>query len=1597
MKNRFRRVLSLLLAVVMTATLIQVPVNAAEYDEDYTIATESEAIYEADNSVPDAGDGGEPDIEVPVRNVGGNMPVEMDIQPSKHYFYLDDGMGLEEEERLTRMDLSFNHKDGALLNNYVSSVKNQGYFGTCWAHSAMAVAESGYIKLTGDEANLSEAHLVNFQYDARGILGGPDGGLEGDKVILNPAVSNNPLQSGGNRNLSMFALASWKGAADEATDPSLVYPNVNSDEEAKTYKLNISDDLAYSDALHLKNSYIVLLRDSDGNPIPTGFQAAKELIRNFGGLEMAYKHTVYCDGGNSATKDGKDIYEGIPAEERAVYFFPSELLDLSKFESDDYEYVDGDSLGQSGHAVTIVGWDDNYPKENFLNTLGNKAGKYVIYDKNGNKTDRAIPVSAISGNNIPKNDGAWLVKNSWGNDYGHNGYFWLSYEDMTMDSDVLAIEWDNDFYDHNYQYDGSSSLYTYGYNQTKSEFASANIFTVNGAPTSCQEIKGVSYAVASPDATCEIEIYTSDDFEGDPTNGEKIWKGTKKTQLEGVYTVEVADGDILKPLMVEGGKQVSVVVTVKSESGPHVTYVDRSGNYGWVSVESCVLPGQSYICWDGDWYDCAKDKDLLFNNRIKLFTNDVTEYNDIEVVVNENSYEYTGDVIAPDWTAYYFGKELDKEGFDRLGLSVSYNGIEPGTHTLSVLHGSDTVATTDYAITKRELKADMLKAADAVLTWDGKVGSEYTGKIVLTADDVAEGKSPINGTDYTVSFGKSDATVLNASRIKATFNAKEDSAHYSGMFTAYVQIAPSPVTSDKATFDLYVENGDGNYVKATLPGADDTGVIDMTSSVIHKFPAGSVKPKIKLVEKDSDPAGDKVVATSNYSVSYSANNNPEADGVITFGGKKNISGKLEIHFDIANGDISKATAALKTKNLTYTGKSQVPTPTVKYGKTTLKASTDYNFQIYKDGNNISALDSVNAGNYSISVNGVGKYAGSSLYGESLNYVINPKKLSSSNIAVEVCKDTVGNKVDVYYGKVLLNSSDYTNLELKDGSGNVVPLSSVVDGEKYEVSLSLAGNYSGDIVKKNIVCKTNIGVYSVKLEGVDSYSISYNGAARKPAVTVYSGDEVVDPKNYTVAYANNKDAGTASVTIRGKASAGFVGYLSKTFEIVPLNVTAEDILISNVKASYKYTGSEIQVKPTVKVGRTTLKLNRDYELSWSNSTNVNDGGALTPTVTVDLKGNYRGTDSAQYNIVPAKITTIKVSGKYYSIGDKNVKPTIKVYAEGRKTELVEGTDYTLGTLSLNGTGNKEVTLEGIGNYVNYPVSKVNNVKKFKVKVEKEPLKTLTITDFSSVVYSGTAYTIVEKASENLPESNYLYDGINSEPITADMITTTKSETDKILVTYKNNVKAGKATITWTAGKYCTRFTGSISKTFIINRCDLTSADIMDHIDDSKSLGGFAYTGKNITFKKDVLKKMISENGIKTSNPEYEAYDLNKIIDICGYTYKNNKRPGVAYVVINGKGNYSGKIEIPFIIGRIDLSDAVIYSSDGSEITYSTENKGEKNVSYVKLGKTKLIENRDYVVRYVGNDVKPGETKTAYIHIIGIGEYCGNIYSPYTVRR
>lgn len=156
---------------------------------------------------------------------------------------------------------------------------------------------------------------------------------------------------------SLGYLASWQGPVDSSKIDPLNVTNNIAPQDLPTNITSIgATAIEYIDCSDLSNVKRALLR--------------------FGGIYASYSQSTLCTSNDFSS-----------------YFLP----------------VDSDIVG-NGHAIEIVGWDDNYSKTNFK------------------------VVNGIS----PKNDGAWLIKNSWGNYNSLNGYFWISYEDKYLLSDRFS-------------------------------------------------------------------------------------------------------------------------------------------------------------------------------------------------------------------------------------------------------------------------------------------------------------------------------------------------------------------------------------------------------------------------------------------------------------------------------------------------------------------------------------------------------------------------------------------------------------------------------------------------------------------------------------------------------------------------------------------------------------------------------------------------------------------------------------------------------------------------------------------------------------------------------------------------------------------------------------------------------------------------------------------------------------------------------------------------------------------------------------------------------------------------------------------------------
>ena len=187
-----------------------------------------------------------------------------------------------------------------------------------------------------------------------------------------------------------------------------------------------------------------------------------------------------------------------------------------------------------------------------------------------------------------------------------------------------------------------------------------------------------------------------------------------------------------------------------------------------------------------------------------------------------------------------------------------------------------------------------------------------------------------------------------------------------------------------------------------------------------------------------------------------------------------------------------------------------------------------------------------------------------------------------------------------------------NLEANAGSGTWL------DGKRFSGNVSegeIASWISSlPIVKQRDLADADITVMDAK----------YTGSALEPAVeVVLDGDLLAQGTDYTVFYSDNVNAGKGSVKITGTGD--YTGSANAEFTISPASISGA--AISGVKNKV-YTGKNLTQAVTVKVGSKKLQSGTDYTESYANSRNIG-----TATLTVKGKGNYTGTVSTSFKILP----------------------------------------------------------------------------------------------------------------------------------------------------------------------------------------------------------------------------------------------------------------------------------------------------------------------------------------------------------------------------
>ena len=373
------------------------------------------------------------------------------------------------------------------------------------------------------------------------------------------------------------------------------------------------------------------------------------------------------------------------------------------------------------------------------------------------------------------------------------------------------------------------------------------------------------------------------------------------------------------------------------------------------------------------------------------------------------------------------------------------------------------------------------------------------------------------------------------------------------------------------------------------------------------------------------------------------------------------------------------------------------------------------------------------------------------------------------------------------GAVLTYKSTTPYICTVDKNGNVTALRT---GTGYVTVTASANGY--DSVSKDVKIVVSKKSLNNGLLTLSETSYVYDGTYKKPAATVTFGGKVLqEGKDYTISYRNNLNVGVTTVIATGMGD--YTGYTSKNFTITKRAMTGGTV---SVASSVSFTGSNITPSVTVKVAGRTLTSGTDYTVSYSNNKNVG-----TSNVYVYGKGNYSGSLSAKFDIVPAKQQIQKLETRYKGF---YIDWAQKGSATGYDVEYSVNSNMS-GAVSKHLTANKPDTLT---------VSGLSGDKVYYVRVR-------SYTNVNGKVYYGAWSDVKSIKTANNDITKASVSGISTKAFTGKAITQNvtvkvgntvlKNGTD-YTVSYSNNKKVGKATVKITGkGKYG----GVITKTFKIN--------------------------------------------------------------------------------------------------------------------------------------------------------------------------------------
>lgn len=1097
----------------------------------------------------------------------------------------------------------------------VTAVKNQGSLGTCWTFAAVASMESyaishGLVE-SADDIDLSEYALGSLTFDDSSFVD-TTGTTDGD--VTTTEYMQSALKNGGNDNYIFKTLTKWAGVMNESDVPYDGTGNtvVEYDPAKVSYVLTGQYYINMANVEHIKSAIM------ENGAIATYYNANSEYS-------------------NDSTEGYWEYYHYT------------------------YEEV------SSNHAVALVGWDDDMPKENF-----------TMIDSEGNIY-------------TPENNGAWLIKNSWGTYWGDSGYMWISYEDKVI-SNATACAYEiapKSEYTYNYQHDGAS---IFGYSVSYSASKFANVFDVAG--TNSQDIKAVSVGVEDANREYSIQIYLNP-TEDSPESGTAMLSTpvTGSTTFAGYYTIPLSS--VVK---VEPGDSFSVVIefdqnTTVSCGVNQVMYIG-GGGLG-VATNTCD-DNQSYVYYNGTCYDLYEAYDSSHFAQVNFC---------IKALAVNNSDEISASTIT----------SIESDG--TTGLTINWQKVKDGIeYELLRANEIDGEYTTIYTGTNTTYK-DTSVTRNTTYYYKVRVYNEentpldsaaVSGKLVLNATVLRE--ITYDSTGISFSWDEvSGATGYNVyrsedgagySKITTTTDTeyKDTSVKYNKTYYYMVKVtytisgiteesgASNTLEGEKkvgAPYTFFADNSVYGQVTLTWPSCEGVEGYILSRSYWNTEGTRIVDEQVAVVGADAtsyvDDASNMKLGNdaTYYIVAY-----------VTEDGEQKLSDSRYVTVNISYPPVQNIKWFVKS-NIIYAkwdaytaggtvteyglfGYDDLTTSTIATSRIT--TATSVSIPSFTSGNTYyitirakNAMYHYFTGEQSPRVQVGGAYKALAL-----NAINDVKYTPGDTVELSAVIKNEMTNFDYKYQWYEASSKTAAGTAITGATGSTYKPDTSADAIRYYYCV-VSGEYNGTkMATSNVVTVQSKNLpYNISACTVSTIAAqTYTGSAITPSVTVtYNGKTLTKGTDYTIAYSNNVNAGIATITITGKGN--YTGSRTINFSIVkniPSSITSSVVNVNQT------TG----IISKVTVGTTVSSLlnaidQKEYVAVYSGSTAL--AGTTVLTTGMQLLIIDGSTTYKQYTIV--------VTGDANGDGKINVADMMSVKSHILKKSTLTGTAFM--AADVNGDG------------------------------------------------------------------------------------------------------------------------------------------------------------------------------------------------------------------------------------------------------------------------------------------------------------------------